>query len=120
MFLKRGGVILGLFAAVVLLPYVRGPLYRFPDPLPFAGGELENPYAGIGSAWQRANLHAHGRAWSGLTNGRLQSDEEIVRAYRSFGRQIYPGNALTGSGARVELLDRPRHIGCISYRNALK
>lgn len=27
-----------------------------------------------------------------------------VRVYRSFGRQIYPGNALTGTCARVELL----------------
>jgi hypothetical protein len=27
-----------------------------------------------------------------------------VRAYRAFGRQIYPGNALTGTCARVELL----------------
>ena len=72
----------------MLLPYACGPVYRFPAPVPFAGATLLNPYATLGDTWQRANLHAHGRAWSGLTNGRRQSDEEIVRAYRSFGYSV--------------------------------
>jgi hypothetical protein len=88
MFLKRTAAVLGLLAAVVLLPYACGPIYRFPAPSPFIGSTLRNPYAGSGDSWQRANFHAHGRAWSGLTNGRLQSDEEIVRAYRSFGYSV--------------------------------
>jgi hypothetical protein len=88
MFLKRTAAVLGILAAVVLLPYARGPIYRFPAPSPFIGSALRNPYAGARASWQRANLHAHGRAWSGLTNGRLQSDEEIVRAYRSFGYSV--------------------------------
>src|SRR5688572_7838581 len=91
MFLKRTTfvrvVLVGLALAVVL-PYARGPVYRFPAPVPFAGATLLNPYAAPGATWQRANLHAHGRAWSGLTNGRRQSDEEIVRAYRSFGYSV--------------------------------
>src|SRR5262245_61150872 len=88
MFLKRTAVVLGLLAVAVLVPYARGPIYRFPKPSPFTGATLLNPYATLGDRWQRANLHAHGRAWSGLTNGRLQSDEEIVRAYRSFGYSV--------------------------------
>jgi hypothetical protein len=86
--LKRTAAVLGILAAVVLLPYACGPIYRFPAPSPFVGSILRNPYAGSGASWQRANFHAHGRAWSGLTNGRLQSDEEIVRAYRSFGYSV--------------------------------
>jgi hypothetical protein len=88
MFLKRTAAVLGILAVVVLVPYARGPIYRFPQPAPFVGSTLLNPYAGANRTWQRANLHAHGRAWSGLTNGRLQSDEEIVRAYRSFGYSV--------------------------------
>ena len=34
-----------------------------------------------------ANLHAHGRAWKGLTNGR-QSDADVVQAYRSRGYDV--------------------------------
>src|SRR5262245_24643036 len=84
MFLKRALLILALVAA---LPYVRGPLYRFPASTAFTGSHFINPYANMQETWQRANLHAHGTAWGGLTNGR-QSDEEIVRAYRSFGYSV--------------------------------
>lgn len=83
--LKRTAFVL---AVVVVLPYACGPLYRFPAPAPFVGSRLLNPYTNLGASWQRANLHAHGRAWSGLTNGRRQSDEQIVRAYHSFGYSV--------------------------------
>jgi hypothetical protein len=75
---------------MVLLPYLRGPLYTFPPAAPFSGTTLLNPYDSPRTEWQRANFHAHGRAWKGLTNGRRQSDEQIVRAYRSFGYSV-PG-----------------------------
>ena len=84
--LKRS---LALLAILVLLPYAAGRAYRFPDPVRFSGSSLLNPYAHAPKTWQRANFHAHGRAWSGLTNGR-QSDQEIVDAYRSVGYTI-PG-----------------------------
>jgi hypothetical protein len=84
MFLKRLVLVLGL---AVSLPYLGGPVYRFPAETRFAGAEFLNPYAGLRDTWQRANLHAHGRAWSGLTNGR-QSDEQVVRAYTSLGYTV--------------------------------
>ena len=67
-------------AALVLLvlPYVWAPLYHFPDPAPFSGSDWLNPYAGVTAGWKRANLHAHGRAWSGLTNG-AQPDDPYKR-----------------------------------------
>jgi hypothetical protein len=84
--LKPGLIVLGLLIA---FPYARGPLYRFPEPVPFAGPAFLNPYEGLQGVWQRANLHAHGRAWGGLTNGR-QPSEEIVRAYSALGYSV-PG-----------------------------
>jgi hypothetical protein len=81
----------GLPIALILLglPYAWAPQYRFPEPTPFSGAEWLNPYAGIGGTWQRANLHAHGRAWNGFTNGK-QTNDEIVRRYRELGYDV-PG-----------------------------
>ena len=82
----------GAAVAVVVLavaPYAWAPIYRFPEPTPFAGPAIWNPYRNLGSVWQRANLHAHGRAWSGLTNGQ-QTDREVVQRYRELGYDI-PG-----------------------------
>lgn len=82
--LKRAGLVL---AVLVALPYAWGPVYRFPSPAAFAGSHFLNPYAGGRGVWQRANLHAHGRAWGGLTNGR-QPDEEVVRHYQDLGYAV--------------------------------
>jgi hypothetical protein len=76
-------------ALLLVLPYAWTPLYRFPEPAPFAGSQLFNPYAALRGTWQRANLHAHGRAWSGLTNGR-QPAAEVARRYRELGYDV-PG-----------------------------
>ena len=53
-------------------------------PRPFAGPSLWNPYAHVSGTWQKANLHAHGHAWGGMTNGK-QTDEEVVQAYKQRG-----------------------------------
>jgi hypothetical protein len=82
--LNRGLV---LFAVLVTLPYIRGPIYRFPDPVVFSGSQFLNPYAGPIGAWQRANLHAHGIAWGGVTNGK-QSSSEIIAAYHKLGYSL--------------------------------
>jgi hypothetical protein len=77
-------VALGVLLAV---PYAFAPVYRFPAPMPFSGARLFNPYEHAGHRWQRANLHAHGRAWLGLTNGR-QSNDEVVKRYKSLGYSV--------------------------------
>ena len=82
------GVGLG-FVLVVVGPYVWGPIYRFPEPTRFGGSQFWNPYARLTGTWQRTNLHAHGRAWVGLTNGQ-QSDQEVVQRYRDLGYNV-PG-----------------------------
>jgi hypothetical protein len=86
------GVTIGkwMLVAVVLmvaLPYAWGPIYHFPAPSTFTGAKFFNPYAELRGTWQRANLHAHGRAWSGITNGQ-QPDEEVVAKYHSLGYTV--------------------------------
>jgi hypothetical protein len=76
-------------AALAAAPYLWAPIYEFPPAERFFGSQLWNPYSGIPGGWQRANLHAHGRAWAGLTNGR-QSGEEVAREYRDLGYDV-PG-----------------------------
>ena len=82
--LKGALVTLGL---LVGLPYACAPVYRFPQPAPFSGGRLFNPYDHASGRWQRANLHAHGRAWLGLTSGR-QTNDEVVERYKSLGYSV--------------------------------
>jgi hypothetical protein len=79
--------ILFLVGLVVAFPYLVAPIYRFPGPVPFSGTTFLNPYADLKGNWQRANLHAHGTAWMGLTNGRQPSDA-VVRRYRSIGYSV--------------------------------
>jgi hypothetical protein len=74
-------------AVVALLPYAWGPIYQFPEPLPFAGSQFWNPYASLTGDWQRANLHAHGHAWGGLTSGE-QPDAAVVRRYKDLGYAV--------------------------------
>jgi hypothetical protein len=81
---KRLAAVVFLAAAV---PYVLAPVYRFPQPRSFTGSALWNPYAHLGSTWQRANLHAHGHAWNGLTNG-THTDDQVVQAYHDRGYSV--------------------------------
>ena len=76
-----------MLAIAIGLPYACAPLYRFPDPVPFAGSAFLNPYAGLRGTWQRTNLHAHSRRWGGLTNGH-QTAAEVVRTYRALGYSV--------------------------------
>jgi len=83
-FRRVAAIFLFLFIA---LPLLLAPVYRFPLPQPFAGPSLWNPYARLAGTWQKANLHAHGHAWGGMTNGK-QSDEEVVEAYKQRGYAV--------------------------------
>jgi hypothetical protein len=73
--------------ALALLPYAWSPIYRFPAPVPFSGSRFWNPYATTSGSWQRANLHAHGRAWGGLTSG-AQTNAEVTARYRDLGYSV--------------------------------
>lgn len=76
-----------IFIALALLPYVAVPVHDWPASHPFSGSRWWNPYEGVSGPWRRANFHAHGRAWDGLTAG-AQSDADVVHAYRAAGYDI--------------------------------
>lgn len=83
-------VVLAIPALILIAgcwPYIIFPVYHFPQPTPFAGDSLYNPYAGAHGRWWKANFHAHAHAWGGLTAGQ-HSGAEVVRFYRKMGYDI--------------------------------
>ena len=86
MLIFRRVVAIFLFVFIAI-PLLLAPVYRFPPPQPFAGSALWNPYAHLSGTWQKTNLHAHGVAWAGVTNGK-QSDQEVVAAYKARGYSV--------------------------------
>ena len=70
---------------LLMLQYWVTPRYRFPDPKPFTGEFLYNPYAGIDSTrWVKANFHVHTRSYAGVTNGADNSNSFLDSIYRYF------------------------------------
>lgn len=76
-----------LLFVFIAIPSLLSPVYRFPASQPFAGTALWNPYAHLAGSWQKANLHAHGVAWAGVTNGK-QSASQVVAAYKGRGYSV--------------------------------
>lgn len=76
-------VIAAVAVLVLLAPLAAVPAYDFPGPRPFAGPTWRNPY----ERWQGAlkvNLHAHSRAWGGLTSG-ASTAHALAAAYARWG-----------------------------------
>lgn len=81
-----------LFIALLLVSteFFTG-IYNFPDPKPFKGNKLYNPYKNSvfnQSAWKKANFHAHTKAWYGITNGRNVTPLDVQKNYRYLGYDI--------------------------------
>ena len=110
-----GRRLLAIVIVCLVLPYALSPIYRFPVSRPFTGAYLWNPYEGARGRWLRANLHAHGRAWGGVTNGQ-QSDAEVIAAYRAAGYDIagisdYQSIATTDTMPTVPLYEHGFNLG---------
>lgn len=85
-------LVLYLLIALVLLfivEYITAPFYVFPEPEPFAGEQLYNPYEGIDSNhWRKGNFQIQSEAWCGLTDGRKNTNEAIDSLYSLLGYDI--------------------------------
>jgi hypothetical protein len=113
--------VLAVMAVLLLVPYACSPVYRFNEPHPFAGSQFLNPYEHMRGHWKRANLHAHGIAWGGLTNGQ-QTSEEVARSYRALGYDV-PGvsnyHTIAASQPGIDSLPIYEHGYNISKRHQL-
>lgn len=74
--------LLTLFIFFFSFQYFQTKLYHFPDPIPFVGDSLYNPYEKLEGHWLKSNFHTHAQAWGGLTHGQ-QPGDEVIRAYQN-------------------------------------
>lgn len=65
------------------------PIYDFPDPAPFTGASVYNPYEGFNSdnGWKKANFHTHTRAHKWFNECEFEADS-VIAMYRRFGYDI--------------------------------
>ena len=68
---------------LLLIPYLFNPVYDFPEPEPFTGGKLYNPYQNLNPThWQKGNFQVQSRVWGGITDGRKNTNEMIDSTYK--------------------------------------
>lgn len=87
--LKVIAVLIVLVLFGISLFYINTTIYKFPDPSPFSGNEIYNPYENLPETSYRANFHAHSVAWKNVTNGH-NTEKDIFDAYTEHGYDI-PG-----------------------------
>lgn len=80
--------IIGL-VVMFAVEYILAPVYVFPEPKPFAGEKLFNPYEGIDSNyWRKGNFQIQSQAWGGVTDGRKNTNEAIDSLYKLLGYEV--------------------------------
>jgi hypothetical protein len=84
--------LIGLFlfiCAILILQFVVNSKYTFPEPHPFHGKYIYNPYRNIDNQkWERANFHAHTRKFLDPAKKVARSTFLLDSIYRSFGYNI--------------------------------
>lgn len=72
----------------VCLQYALSSQYKFPDPVPFSGDSLYNPYTNNGGKWMKSNFHAHSVCWGGIVNGHQEADSIVTHYKRDMGYDV--------------------------------
>jgi hypothetical protein len=84
--------LIGLFlfiSVILVLQFVVNSKYTFPEPGPFHGKYIYNPYRNIDNQkWARANFHAHTRKFLDPAKKAARSTFLLDSIYRSFGYNI--------------------------------
>ena len=78
-----------LVALLAIVATGISPIYSFPEPQPFSGPDIFNPYRNIDTThcWKRANFHTHTRV-EGIMNECGLWPEGVIEAYDKFGYDI--------------------------------
>jgi hypothetical protein len=89
-FLAR--ILLLILAGLILIGIfinLNVPDYIFPEPTPFHGSKIYNPYQDMDSSrWLKANFQVQSRVWWGLTNGRNNQSKSVFDLYYQLGYDI--------------------------------
>ena len=78
-----------LVALMAIVATGVSPIYSFPEPRPFSGADIYNPYSVSDSTaqWMRANLHTHTRI-EALTNECEYTPQQTLEKLQSLGYDI--------------------------------
>lgn len=80
--------LLALAVVITIIQHFITPVYQLNEGHQFEGDVIYNPYQNSKSDWLKMNLHAHSKAWGGLTNGMKQNNEDVIREYSKLGYDI--------------------------------
>jgi hypothetical protein len=80
---------IAFFLFIIFLPFLISPVYNFPEPKPFSGDKIWNPYADIDSTkWQKGNFQIQSLAWGGITDGNNNPTDSIYALYEKLGYDV--------------------------------
>ena len=80
---------IAFFLFITFLPFLISPVYNFPEPKPFSGDKIWNPYADIDSTkWQKGNFQIQSLAWGGITDGNNNPTDSIYALYKKLGYDV--------------------------------
>lgn len=75
-----------LLLFLVAIQYATCPIYDFPEPEPFSGDKIYNPYENLDqNDWYLGNFQIQAKAWGGITDGRKNSSEYVYEIYGKIG-----------------------------------
>jgi len=71
------------------LPFIISPVYDFPEPKPFSGDKIWNPYQDMDTNnWKKGNFQIQAKAWGGLTDGSNNPTDSVFAIYQMLGYDI--------------------------------
>ncbi|RUA24054.1 MAG: hypothetical protein DSY76_08510 [Bacteroidetes bacterium] len=71
------------------LPFIISPVYDFPEPTPFSGDKIWNPYQNIDTNnWRKGNFQIQALAWGGMTDGSNNPTDSVFAIYNRLGYDI--------------------------------
>ena len=71
------------------LPFIISPVYDFPEPTPFTGEKIWNPYQNIDTNnWRKGNFQIQALAWGGITDGSNNPTDSVFAIYNRLGYDI--------------------------------
>ncbi len=79
---------LALIVIITIVQHFITPVFQLKEGTRFTGPKWYNPYHNSRADWLKMNLHAHSKAWGGLTAGVNQNNEDIYTEYTRLGYDI--------------------------------
>ncbi len=82
-------ILISILLLLLFLPFLISPIYNFPEPKPFRGNKIWNPYQNTDSSqWRKGNFQIQSLAWGGYTDGSNNPTDSIYNLYKRLHYQV--------------------------------